>query len=65
MTGVTATPLLRKAFSVSRDNITEAVIGLAQCISEIDSPNAALAFLQENSTLTIDVSKLQELKSGS
>ena len=57
-----ALPPFRKAFSISADNITEAVIGLAQCISETDSPNAALAFLQENSSLAIDKAKVEELK---
>jgi tetratricopeptide (TPR) repeat protein len=58
----TALPLLRKALSISKDSITECVIGLGQCISETDSPNAALAFLQRNAQLTIDSSKLEELK---
>ena len=57
-----AFPLLRKALSISTDNITEAVIGLGQCISETDSPNAALAFLQRNARLTLDSPKLEELK---
>ena len=60
-----ALPLLRKAFSISADNITEAVMGLAQCISETDSPRAALTFLQDNSTFTIDAAKLEELKAQS
>ncbi|HEV8427565.1 MAG TPA: hypothetical protein VGQ41_06605 [Pyrinomonadaceae bacterium] len=57
-----ALPLLRKALSISTDNVTDAVIGLGQCISETDSPNAALAFLQKNESLTIDSSRLEELK---
>lgn len=57
-----ASPLFRKALSISTDNVTETVIGLAHCISETDSPNAALAFLQRNATLMVDSSKLEELK---
>jgi lipopolysaccharide biosynthesis regulator YciM len=57
-----AVPLLRQALSISVDNITEVILGLAQCISETNSPNAALAFLQENSSLTIDAAKLEALK---
>lgn len=43
-----ASPLFRKALVISTDNITEVVTGLGQCISETDSPEAALAFLQGN-----------------
>jgi tetratricopeptide (TPR) repeat protein len=58
----TALPLFRKALSISTDNMTESIVGLGQCISETDSPKAALAFLQRNARLRIDSSKLEELK---
>jgi tetratricopeptide (TPR) repeat protein len=56
-----ALPLFKKAHAVIIEAATETIIGLGECISEIDSPAAALKFLEEN-TSTIDTSRLQELK---
>lgn len=56
-----AVPLFERARHLARENATETLIGLAECISETDSPGAALKFLEEED-LVIDTSKLDELK---
>ena len=57
-----ASPMFRKALSLCTENATETVLGLAECISETDSPRLALEFLERNAEIKIDPLKLQDLK---
>jgi tetratricopeptide (TPR) repeat protein len=57
-----ALPLFKEALSLCADNATEIIIGLGQCLSETESPGAALEFLESNAAVQIDPSQLQELK---
>jgi len=56
-----ALPLFKKAFPMAVENATEAISGLTESISETDSPEAALQFLEQNRSM-IDNVKLEELK---
>lgn len=56
-----AMPLFERARHLATENATETLIGLAECISETDSPNAALELLEVENLVT-DTSKLDELK---
>lgn len=53
-----AWPLFERARDVCTDDATDTVIGLTECIAELDSPKAALNFLNEQNLL-LDESKLK------
>jgi hypothetical protein len=57
-----ALPLFEKANEIARSNITETVIGQAQCIAELQSSEAAIAFLEDQKEKAIDPDKLQEFR---
>lgn len=57
-----AWPLFERARDVCTEDATDTVIGLSECIAELDSPKAALNFLNEQNLL-LDESKLKRTKS--
>lgn len=55
-----AKPLFEQAFELCQEATTEVVIGLAQCIAELDSNAAARKFLTEVEKLILDPDKQKE-----
>jgi|SRR5215217_397999 len=53
-----AWPLFQRARDVCTEDATDTVVGLTECIAELDSPKAALSFLNEPNLL-LDESKLK------
>jgi hypothetical protein len=56
-----AWPLFERARDVCTDNATDTVIGLSECIEELDSSKAALDFLNKQNLL-LDASQLKTKK---
>ncbi|HUS10907.1 MAG TPA: hypothetical protein VMZ30_10605 [Pyrinomonadaceae bacterium] len=56
-----ALPMFRRALSLFTQIATETIVGLGEAISETDSSESALEFLESNADIKIDASKLQEL----
>jgi self-protective colicin-like immunity protein len=57
-----AWPLFERAREVCTEDATDTVIGLGECIAELDSPKAALNFLNQQNLL-LDESQLKTTKS--
>ena len=57
-----AWPLFQRARDVCTEDATDTVVGLTECIAELDSPKAALSFLNEQNLL-IDESQLKTTRS--
>lgn len=50
-----------KAIALQKDIITESVVGMAECLSEIEAKTVALNYLTTVSDSLLDASKLEEL----
>jgi tetratricopeptide (TPR) repeat protein len=57
-----AKELFERAISLCRDEMTEAVTGLAQCLAEKESKEEALSFLLNATSHTLDQEKIEALK---
>lgn len=57
-----AKPYFQNAIDCLRDSMTESIIGMSKCISEIDSDEKALQFLNDVLSVTIDSAKINTQK---
>lgn len=55
-------PLFRRALELCKEATTEAIVGAAQCIAELDSDGAALEFLSSAYTQTLDLDQIKEAR---
>jgi len=50
----------KKAFALSRSKLTEAIQGYAECLSELESQEKALKFIEESINNSVDMDKLNK-----
>lgn len=57
-----AKELFERAIKLCREEVTEVITGLAQCLAEKESKEAALNFLNDATSHTLDQERVEEVK---
>jgi tetratricopeptide (TPR) repeat protein len=57
-----AKPLFERSLSLVISNATESIVGIAECVSDLESDDLALKYLDKNRAIFIEPDKFQEAR---
>lgn len=57
-----ARPLFEKNLTLIKSNAIECIIGMTECISDLETDDIALGYLNKNIEITLDVEKFNETR---